>query len=109
MRLNVLSVAFAILLSFIFLDSASADARCGPGFHRNPYGRCTPNDGRAMVPPAAPVVVTPETPVVVRMGRKPPRRSRQADEAERAGREACSGTSQARIECHRIRRRLAPN
>jgi hypothetical protein len=65
MRLNILSVAFAILLSLVFLDSASAEGRCGPGFHRNPYGRCTPNDGRVVVPPAAPVVVAPETPVVV--------------------------------------------
>jgi hypothetical protein len=65
MRLNILSVAFAFLLSLIFLDSASAQARCGPGFHRNLYGRCTPNDGRVVVPPAAPVVVTPEAPVVV--------------------------------------------
>jgi hypothetical protein len=66
MRLNVLSVAsIAILLSFVSVGSASAEGRCGPGFHRNPYGRCTPNDGRVVVPPAAPVVVAPETPVVV--------------------------------------------
>jgi len=65
MRLNVLSVAFAFLLSLVFLDSASAQARCGPGFHRNLYERCTPNDGRVVVPPAAPVVVTPEPAIVV--------------------------------------------
>jgi hypothetical protein len=65
MPLNVLSVAFAILLSLIFLNSANAEARCGPAFHRNLYGRCTPNDARVVVPPAAPIVVIPETPVVV--------------------------------------------
>src|SRR5258708_24961831 len=66
MRLNVLSVAsIAILLSLVFLDSASAEGRCGPGFHRNPYGRCAPNEGRVVVAPAAPVVVAPAAPVVV--------------------------------------------
>jgi hypothetical protein len=65
MRLNVLPIAFAILLSLVFLDGASAVDRCGPAFHRNPYGRCTPNDGRVAIQPTAPVVVTPETPVVV--------------------------------------------
>jgi hypothetical protein len=65
MPLNALSVpSLAILLSLVFLDSASAVDHCGPAFHRNPYGRCTPNDGRVVVPPAAPVVVTPESPVV---------------------------------------------
>jgi hypothetical protein len=33
MRLNVLPVAFAILLSLVFLGSVSAVGRCGPGFH----------------------------------------------------------------------------
>jgi hypothetical protein len=66
MRLNVLPVAsISILLSLVVLDSSSAVDRCGPAFHRNPYGRCTPNDGRVAVPPAAPIVVTPESPVVV--------------------------------------------
>jgi hypothetical protein len=65
MRLNVLPIAFAILLSLVFLDGASAVDRCGPAFHQNPYGRCTPNDGRVAIPPAAPVVIAPETPVVV--------------------------------------------
>jgi hypothetical protein len=66
MRLNVLPVAsIAVLLSLVFLGSASAVGRCGPGFHRNSYERCTPNDGRVVVPPAAPVVIAPETPVVV--------------------------------------------
>jgi hypothetical protein len=52
MRVNVLSVAsIAILLSLVFLDSASAEGRCSPGFHRNSYGRCTPNDGLVIVPP----------------------------------------------------------
>ncbi len=36
------------LASVIALSAtAPADARqgCGPGFHRNPYGRCVPNRG----------------------------------------------------------------
>jgi len=66
MHLNVLSVAsIAVLLPLVSLDSAGAVGRCGPGFHRNSYERCTPNDGRVAIPPAAPVVVAPETPVVV--------------------------------------------
>ncbi len=66
MRLNVLSVAsFAILLSFLSVDSARAEGRCGPSFYRNSYGRCTPNAGRVVVAPAAPVVVAPAAPVVV--------------------------------------------
>jgi hypothetical protein len=41
MRLNAMSAAsVAILLSLVFLDSASAEGGCGPGFHRTPYGRC---------------------------------------------------------------------
>jgi hypothetical protein len=52
MRLNVLPVAsVAILLLLVFLDSSSALDRCGPGFHSNSYGRCTPNAGRVIVPP----------------------------------------------------------
>src|SRR5262249_25467215 len=43
MRLNAMSVT--ILLSLVFLDSASAEGGCGPGFHRTPYGRCRPNEG----------------------------------------------------------------
>jgi hypothetical protein len=55
----------AVLLSLIALDSASAEGGCGPGFHRNPYGRCRPNEGPVVVAPAAPVVVAPGAPVVV--------------------------------------------
>jgi hypothetical protein len=66
MPLNALSVpSFAILLSLVFLASASAEGRCGAGFHRNAYERCIPNEGRIVAPPAAPFVVTPESPVVV--------------------------------------------
>ena len=66
MRLNAMSAAsVAILLSLVFLDSASAEGGCGPGFHRTPYGRCRPNEGPVVVAPAAPVVVAPAAPVVV--------------------------------------------
>jgi hypothetical protein len=61
--LSVVSIAF--LLSLVFLDSASAEGRCGAGFHRNAYERCTANAGGVVVRPAATVVVTPESPVVV--------------------------------------------
>ena len=64
MRLNAMS-SVAILLSLVFLDSASAEGGCGPGFHRTPYGRCRPNEGPVVVAPAAPVVVAPAAPVVV--------------------------------------------
>jgi hypothetical protein len=44
MRRKVLSAASAaILLSLVSVDSAIAEGRCSPGFHRNPYGRCSPN------------------------------------------------------------------
>jgi hypothetical protein len=40
MRPNVWAVASAtVLLSLIALDSANAEGGCGPGFHRNAYGR----------------------------------------------------------------------
>ena len=69
MRLNAMSAAsVAILLSLVFLDSASAEGGCGPGFHRTPYGRCRPNEGPVVVAPAAPVVVAPAAPVVCRGG-----------------------------------------
>jgi hypothetical protein len=65
MRPKVLSAASAvILLSLVSLDSAIAVGRCSPGFHRNPYGRCSPN---VVVAPAAPVVVAPP-PYVCRGG-----------------------------------------
>src|SRR6516165_2768156 len=68
MRLNAMSAAsVAILLSLVFLDSASAEGGCGPGFHRTPYGRCRPSEGPVVVAPAAPVVVAP-APVVCRGG-----------------------------------------
>jgi hypothetical protein len=55
----------AVLLSLIAFDSASAEGGCGPGFHRNAYGRCRPNEGPIVVAPGAPVVVAPAAPVVV--------------------------------------------
>jgi len=65
MRPEVLSAAAAaILLSLVSLDSAFAEGRCSPGFHRNPYGRCSPN---VVVAPAAPAVVAPP-PFVCRGG-----------------------------------------
>ena len=68
MRLNAISTAsVAILLSLVFLDSASAAGGCGPGFHPTPYGTCRPNGGLVVVAPAAPVVVAP-APIVCRGG-----------------------------------------
>jgi hypothetical protein len=55
----------AILLSLMFLNGASAEGGCGPGWHRNPYGACRPNRGPVVVVPGAPVVVAPAAPVVV--------------------------------------------
>jgi hypothetical protein len=55
----------AVLLSLIAFDSASAEGGCGPGFHRNAYGRCRPNEGPVVVAPAAPVVVAPAAPAIV--------------------------------------------
>ena len=54
----------AILLSLVSLDCAIAERPCGPGFHRNAYGRCTPN-GSVVDAPSAPIVVEPGAPVVV--------------------------------------------
>lgn len=66
MRPKVYAAASAAaLLSLICLDSASAEGGCGPGFHRNAYGRCRPNEGPVVVAPGAPVVVAPAAPVVV--------------------------------------------
>jgi hypothetical protein len=66
MRLNVMSAAsVAMLLSLVSLDSAIAEDGCGPGFHRNAYGRCRPYGGPIVVAPGAPVVVAPAAPVVV--------------------------------------------
>jgi hypothetical protein len=55
--------AAAVVLSLVWVQSASAAGGCGPGFHRGPYGACRPNG--AVVVPGAPVVVAP-APVVVR-------------------------------------------
>jgi hypothetical protein len=64
MRLPLVAVtSAALLLSLVALDGASAEGGCGPGFHRNAYGRCRPNEG-PVVAPAAPVVVAPAPPVV---------------------------------------------
>jgi hypothetical protein len=66
MRPQVFAVASAaVLLSLVSVDVASAEGGCGPGFHRNAYGRCRPNEGAVIVAPAAPVVVAPAAPVVV--------------------------------------------
>ena len=67
---KVLSAASAaILLSLVYIDSASAAGGCGLGFHRGPYGGCQPNRGPVVVAPAvvAPVVVAP-APVVCGVG-----------------------------------------
>jgi hypothetical protein len=66
MRPKVFAAASAvILLSVVSLDSAVAEGGCGPGFHRNAFGRCRPNEGPVVVVPGAPVVVAPAAPVVV--------------------------------------------
>jgi hypothetical protein len=45
-------------------DVILVEGGCGPGFHRNEFGRCRPNE-RVIVVPEAPVVVAPAPPVVV--------------------------------------------
>ena len=66
MRPKVFSAATAaILVSLVSVDGAIAEGGCGPGFHRNPYGRCRPNEGPIVVAPGAPVVVAPAAPVVI--------------------------------------------
>jgi hypothetical protein len=61
----------AILLSLVFVQSASAEGGCGIGFHRGPYGGCRPNGGPVVVVPGAavvaPAVVVP-APVVCGRG-----------------------------------------
>jgi hypothetical protein len=52
------AVAAAILLSLVFVQSASAEGGCGIGFHRGPYGGCRANGGPVVVAPGA-VVVAP--------------------------------------------------
>jgi hypothetical protein len=59
------AVSAALLLSFISLDGAIAVGRCSPSFHRNAYGRCSPNAAPPVVAPAPPVDVAPAAPVVV--------------------------------------------
>jgi hypothetical protein len=64
MCLRLLSAASAaILLSLVFVQSATAEGGCGIGFHRGPYGGCRPNGGPAVVVAPGAVVVRP--PVVV--------------------------------------------
>ena len=58
------AVAAAVLFSLVAIDGATAEGGCGPGFHRNEFGRCRPN-GPVVVAPGAPVVVAPAAPVVV--------------------------------------------
>ena len=58
------AVAAAVLFSLVAIDGAAAEGGCGPGFHRNEFGRCRPN-GPVVVAPGAPVVVAPAAPVVV--------------------------------------------
>jgi hypothetical protein len=66
MRPQVFAVASAAaLLSLVCLEGASAEGGCGPGFHRNAYGRCRPNEGPVVVAPAPPVAVAPAAPVIV--------------------------------------------
>jgi hypothetical protein len=80
MSKKLLSTAAFAVLSFAAFDAqalplAPASARasapdvilveggCGPGFHRNEFGRCRPNE-RVIVVPEAPVVVAPPAVVV---------------------------------------------
>jgi hypothetical protein len=58
------AAAAAVLFSLVAIDGATAEGGCGPGFHRNEFGRCRPN-GPVVVVPGAPVVVAPAAPVVV--------------------------------------------
>jgi hypothetical protein len=58
------AAAAAVLFSLVAIDGAPAEGGCGPGFHRNEFGRCRPN-GPVVVAPGAPVVVAPAAPVVV--------------------------------------------
>jgi hypothetical protein len=37
------AVAVAVLFSLVAIDGATAEGGCGPGFHRNEFGRCRPN------------------------------------------------------------------
>jgi hypothetical protein len=63
------AAAAAVLLSLFCIDSASAAAGCGPGFHRGPGGGCLPNRGAPGVVVVPPVVVAPRVvvpaPVIV--------------------------------------------
>jgi hypothetical protein len=66
------ATAATVLFSLVAIDGATAEGGCGPGFHRNEFGRCRPNRPVVVVPgapvvvaPAAPVVVAPVAPVVV--------------------------------------------
>jgi hypothetical protein len=58
------AVASAVLFSLAAIDGATAEGGCGPGFHRNEFGRCRPNSP-VVVAPGAPVIVAPAAPVVV--------------------------------------------
>ena len=60
------AAAAAVLFSLVAIDGAAAAQGCGPGFHRNEFGRCRPN-GPVVVAPGAPVVVAP-APVVCGAG-----------------------------------------
>ena len=46
-------------------DIILVEGGCGPGWHRNEFGRCRPNGGPVVVVPGGPVVVAPGAPVVV--------------------------------------------
>jgi hypothetical protein len=37
------AVAAAVLFSLVAIAGATAGGGCGPGFHRNAFGRCRPN------------------------------------------------------------------
>jgi len=58
------ATAAAVLFSLVAADGANAEGGCGPGFHRNEFGRCRPNRP-VVVAPGAPVVVAPAAPIVV--------------------------------------------
>src|SRR5215467_14237617 len=46
------AAAAAVLFSLVAIDGAAAAGGCGPGFHRNEFGRCRPN-GAVVVAPGA--------------------------------------------------------
>jgi hypothetical protein len=52
---TISAAAAAALFSLVAIDGATAEGGCGPGFHRNEFGRRRPN-GPVVVAPGAPIV-----------------------------------------------------